>query len=117
MGTKEAIGNAVKMLCERSLEYGNDVYICFVDFEKAFDRVNWVKMMKILKNIGVDWRDRRLIKTLYMNQEAVVGVNGDLSDPGEIGRGVRQGCLLSPLLFSLYVEMIWKKQWRRQRKG
>ena len=57
MGTREAIGT-MKMLCERSLEYGNDVYICFVDFEKAFDRVNCVKMMKILKSIGVDWRDR-----------------------------------------------------------
>ncbi len=50
----------------------NDVYICFVDFERAFDRVNWMKMMEILKCIGVDWRDRRLVTRLYMNQEAVV---------------------------------------------
>ena len=50
MGTREAIGT-MKLLCERSLEYGNDVYICFVDFEKAFDRVNLVKMMKILKTL------------------------------------------------------------------
>ena len=63
MGTREAI-ETMKMLCERSLEYGNDVYICFADFEKAFDRMNCVIMMKILKNIGFDWRDRRLIKTL-----------------------------------------------------
>jgi hypothetical protein len=110
MGTREAIGT-MRMLCERSLEYGNDVYICFVDFEKAFDRVNWVKMMEILKRIGVDWRDRRLVTRLYMNQEAVVRVNGDLSAPGKIGRGVRQECLLSRLLFSLYVEMMM--QWRR----
>ena len=96
MGTREAIG-IMKMLCERSLEYGNDVYICFDDFEKAFYLVNWVKMMKIMKQIGLDWRDRRLIKTLYMNQDTVVRVNGDVSEPGEIGRGVRQGCLLSPL--------------------
>ena len=44
-----------------------------------------------------------------MNQEAVVKVNGGLSEPGEIGRGVRQGCLLSPLLFSLYVEMMMEE--------
>ena len=116
MGTREAIGT-MKMLCERSLEYGNGVYICFVDFEKAFDRVNWVKMLKILKNIGVDWRDRRLIKTLYMNQEAVVKVNGDLSEPGEIGRGVRQGCLLSLLLFSLYVEMMMEEAMEESEEG
>ena len=98
VGTREANGT-MKMLRERSLEYGNDVYICFVDFEKAFDRVNWGKMMEILKRIGVDWRDRRLVINLYMSQEACVRVNGGLSEPGAMGRGVRQGCIMSPLLF------------------
>jgi len=68
-----------------------------------------VKMMEILKRIGADCRVRRLVTRLYMNQEAVVRVNGDLSEPGKIGRGVKQGCLLSPLLFSLYVEMIMEE--------
>ena len=68
-----------------------------------------MKMIEILKRIGVDWRDRRLVTKLYMNQEAVVRVNVDLSEPSEIGRGVRQGCLLSPLLFSLYVEMMMEE--------
>ena len=45
------------MICERSMEFGNNVYICFVDFEKAFNRVNWEKMMKVLQSIDVDWRD------------------------------------------------------------
>ena len=67
VGTRDAIG-VMRMLCERSLEIGQDVYICFVDFEKAFDRVDWVRMVKIW-NIGVDWRDRRLIVDLYMKQE------------------------------------------------
>src|SRR5271163_3120618 len=61
MGTREAIG-FMRMLCERSFEYSNDVYVCFIDFEKAFDGVNWVRMMNILKRIGVDWRDRKLIE-------------------------------------------------------
>src|SRR5688572_31209558 len=43
---------------------------CFVDFEKAFDRVNWVKMFEILKYLHIDWKDRRLLKDLYMRQEA-----------------------------------------------
>ena len=62
----------MRTTCERSLEFGNNVYICLVDFEKAFDRVNWEKMMMVLQSIGVDWRDRRMISELYMNQEAVV---------------------------------------------
>jgi hypothetical protein len=102
-GTREAIG-VMRTICERSLEHGNEVFICFVDFEKAFDRIDWVKMLEILKGIGVDWRDRRLIMNLYMNQTAVVKIQQEYSDEGEIGRGVRQGCSLSPLLFNIYAE-------------
>ena len=90
------------MLCERNLEHGNDAYVCFVDFEKAFDRVNSVKMFEILKDLHVDWKDRRLLKNLYMNQEAVIRIAGGESKPGIIGRGVRQGCPIFPLLFSIY---------------
>ena len=70
------------MICERSLEFGNNVYICLVDFEKALDRVNREKVMKVLQSIGVDWRDRRMISELYMNQEAVVRIAGGESDSG-----------------------------------
>ena len=79
-------------------------YTFAINFEKAFDRVNWKKMMKVLQSIGVDWMDRRMISELYMNQEAVVRIAGGESDSGIIGRGVRQGCPLSPLLFSIYAE-------------
>ena len=48
---RDAIG-VMGIICERSLEFGNNVYICFVNFEKAFDRVNWEKMMKVLQSIG-----------------------------------------------------------------
>ena len=74
-GTRDAIG-VMRVVCERSLEHWNDVYVCFVDFEKAFDRVNWVKMMETLKGLEIDWRDRRMIHQLYMNQNAVVRVVG-----------------------------------------
>ena len=104
-GTRDVIG-VMRVLCERSLEHGNEVYICFVDFEKAFDRVNWVKMLRVLKSLQVDWRDRRMIYQLYMRQEAVVRIADGESEPGIIGRGVRQGCPLSPLLFSIYAEMM-----------
>ena len=87
----------------------NIVYICFIDFEKAFDRVNWPKMMTVLKEISVDRRDRRLIADLYMKQEMVVRVDGSNSEPGVVGRGVRQGCLMSPVLFSMYTESMMKE--------
>jgi len=76
--------------------------VCFVDYEKAFDRINWKKMMEILKNIGVDWRDRRLIMEFYMNQTARVRVDNILWEKCEIGRGNRQGRPLSALLYILY---------------
>ena len=53
-------------------------------------------MMKILREIGVNWRDMRMITELYVNQEAVVRAVRGKSDPGVIGRRVRQGCPLSP---------------------
>ena len=61
----------MQMLCEKVLDYGKEVFICFVDYEKAFDRVNWVKMMDTLKQLRVDWRDRGLIWEPYIKQQAV----------------------------------------------
>src|SRR6476469_761120 len=65
--------------------------------------------MKVLQSIGVDWRDRRMISELYMNQEALIRMAGGESDSGIIRRGVRQGCPLSPLLFSINAEMMMKE--------
>ena len=98
----------MQMLIQRSLEHNNKVYVCFVDFEKVFDRVKWPIMMNILQSIGVDWRDRRLLAELYLHQEMIVRIDGEHSESCKVGRGVRQGCLLSPLLFSLYAEFMMK---------
>jgi len=57
----EVRGLVDSILYERNLEYNNKVYVCYVDYEEAFDRVDWTKLMTILKNIGLDWRDRILI--------------------------------------------------------
>src|SRR3984885_14147392 len=108
MGTRDAIGS-LRVLTERSCEIGQEVYICFVDYEKAFDRVDWKKLMQALRRVGVDWRDRRLIGNLYMGQKVRIRIDGEYSEQGVVGRGVRQGCPLSPLLFNIYIEEIIKE--------
>ena len=65
----------------------------------------------------MDWRDRRLICELYLHQEAVVRLGGEQTDPCEVGRGVRQGCLLSPLLFSIYVERMMMEAMDGSKQG
>jgi len=77
-------------------------FVCFVDYEKAFDRVDWTKLMEILCNIGVVYRDRKLIWNPYKGQSAYVRVADGYSAACEICRRVRQGCSLSPLLFIIY---------------
>ena len=71
---------------------------------KAFDRVNWTKLMQILKVAGIDWRERRLISNLYRAQSVKIRLNRGETRSVKTGRGVRQGCCLSPVLFNLYSE-------------
>jgi len=87
---------ALHTLYERNLEY--------VNHEKTFVRVDWTKLMTILQNIGIDWRDRKLIWNLYNKQVAYVRIEDGLSTACTIGRGVKQGCSLSPFLYLIYDE-------------
>ena len=102
-GTWDATG-VMRQIIERRLEIGKDVCVCFVDFEKVFDRVNWELLLKVLKKRGVDWKDRRMVANLYMNQSTVVRVNNKWSERSSIRQGVRQGCPISSILFSIYAE-------------
>ena len=54
----------IRIIAERTLEIDEELCVCFRDWQKAFDRVNWTKLMQILKRIGIDWRERRLISKL-----------------------------------------------------
>jgi hypothetical protein len=60
----------------------------------------------ILKKTGIDWREKRLISKLYMDQSVKVWLDQEVTKSVKIGRGVRQGCCLSPLLFNLYSEYV-----------
>ena len=65
--------------------------------------------MRLLEETGVDWRDRRLIAELYMEQTAVVRINSEVTEPCLIRKGVRQGCLISPVLFNNYAKAMMKE--------
>ena len=58
----------LRIIAERTLETDKELCVCFIDWQKAFDRVNWTKLMQILKGNGIDWRERRLINKLYVVQ-------------------------------------------------
>ena len=83
------------------------MYAVFVNLEEAFVRVDWKKLMGILMKIGVDWKERRLLSNFYMKQRMKVRIE-EMSEGREIGRGVRQGCPLSPTLFNIYLEDLMK---------
>jgi hypothetical protein len=67
IGNRNAIG-MLRIISERTLETDEELSVCFIDWQKAFVRVNWTKLMQILKETGIDWRERKLISNLYMAQ-------------------------------------------------
>ena len=81
---------------------------CFIDYAKAFDCVDHNKMWKILKEMGIPDHLTCLLRNLYAGQEATVRTGHGTTDWFQIGKGVRQGCILSPCLFNLHAEYIMR---------
>jgi len=73
-GTKDATG-MLRIISERNLQIDGKLSVCFVDWKKAFDRVNWTKLIQILKENCIDWHERRLISNLYMAQSVKIRLN------------------------------------------
>ena len=80
--------------------------ICFIEYAKAFDCVDHNKLWKILQEMGIPDHLTCLLRNLYAGQEAIVRTGHGTTDWFQIGKGVRQGCLLSPCLLNLYAEYI-----------
>ena len=84
------------------------MYFCFIDYTRAFDHVDHNKLWKILKEMGMPDHLTCLLQNLYAGQEATVRTGHGTTDWFQIGKGVRQGCVLSPCLFNLYAEYIMR---------
>ena len=100
---------ALRQLCERTIEYGRDLHLVFVDQEKAFDRVNRDKLLKVLEQYGVMGQLLDNIRAIYANSRSAVRTASGTSDWSPVTSGVRQGCNLSPLLFVIYMDQITKE--------
>ena len=85
-------------------ELQRSIYFWFIDYAKAFDYVDHNKLQKILKEMGIPDHLTHLLRNLYARQEATVRTGHGTTDWFQIGKGVRQGCILSPCLFNLYAE-------------
>ena len=91
---------------EKGRELQNNIYLCFTDYAKAFDCVDHNKLWKILKEMGIPDHLPCLLRNLYSGQEATVRTGHGTTDWFQIGKGVHQGCILSPCLFNLCAEYI-----------
>ena len=85
-----------------------NIYFCFIDYAKAFDCVDHSKIWKMLNEIGIPDHLTCLLRNLYAGQEAIVRTRHGTTDWFQIGKGVRQGCILSPCLFNLYADYVMR---------
>ena len=104
-GTRDQIANIFRII-EKSSEFQKNIYFCSIDYAKAFDCVDHNKLWKILKEMGMPDHLTCLLRNLYSGQEAIVRTGHGKTDWFQIGKGVRQGCILSPYLFNFYAEYI-----------
>lgn len=99
----------LQQVVEKTWEYDRQAHMCFVDLEKAYDRVDSSKMWDVLREYGVANQLVRAIAALYAKSRSCVRVLGQKSRLFDIGAGLRQGCVISPLLFIIYMDRIAKR--------
>ena len=102
-GTRDQIAS-IRWIIEKLREFQENFYFCIIDYDKAFDCVGHKKLWKILKEMGLPVHVTSLLRNLYAGQEATVRAGHGTREWFQIGKGVGQGCILSPCLFNLYAE-------------
>ena len=99
-GTRDQIAN-ISWIIKKAREFQKNIYFCFIDYAKAFSLTVWITI-----NCGKHLTC--LLRNLYAGQEATVRTGHGTTDWFQIGKGVHQGCILSPCLFNLYAEYIMR---------
>ena len=106
-GTRDKIVN-IFQIREKTKEFQENIYFCFIDYAKAFDCVDHNKLWKIIQEMETPYHLTCLMRSLYAGQEATVRHGHGTTDGFQIGKGICQGCILSLCLFNLYAEYIMR---------
>ena len=102
-GTRDQTAT-IHWIIEKAREFQKHIYFCFIDYAKAFDCVNHNKLWKILKEMGIPDHLTCLLRNLYAGLEATVRTGHGTTDWFQIGKGVRQGCILLPYFYLTYMQ-------------
>ena len=91
----------LRTISERLIEKKRQLFVCFIDYDKAFDKVNHNKLIEIMQKTGILQRETQHIANLYFKQKAKIRGKEILSESFLIEKGVRQGCILSPTMYTI----------------
>ena len=97
-GTRYQIAN-ISWIIKKAREFQKNIYICFIDYAKAFDCIDYNKLCKSLQEMRIPDHLMSLLRNLYVGQEATVKTRHGTTDGLQIGKGVHPGCIFSPCLF------------------
>ena len=95
-GTRDQISN-ISRITGKARDFHTNIYFCFIDYAKAFDCVDHNKLWKILKEMGIPDHLTCLLRNLYAGQEATIRTGHGTTNWFQTGKGVHQGCILSPV--------------------
>ena len=104
-GTRDQIAN-IRWVMEKTKEFQKNIYFSFIDYAKSFDCVHHNKLWKILREMGISDHLICLLRNLWAGEEATVRTRHGTMDWFKTGKGVHQGCILSPCLFNFYAKYI-----------
>lgn len=107
----------LRNIIEQSIEFNAPLYMNFIDFQKAFDSVNREMLWKILEAYKIPDKYINIIKELYLNNKCFIEVDGELTEPFLIKSGVKQGCVMSGLLFIIVIDWIMRNTIKDKKRG